>query len=505
MGIFEQYGIKDVADVTLYSIHKKTDGSNEFYYVPALRLDTLKISSTEETSSDAWARGGVGNSRLIGWDYEKDIQITLQDALCSPASLSLCWGGILSSDWKDGEVNIETASNSIERISRIEKFTYPHINKQRIGIGNLLPKLEEDKVYDLDLTCKSTIIDTVDIRGDGTCHGRVYKWKMAINSAAKAISQIPDRFYDESGKMFNIDMNSKVTIFNLPHYVNKKVALIYKINKNQNVDEIDIDDYENNIVNEEENRAVVDTYNSFELDSLGNVVTPMMTMNTCYADYLAVIIDDNNEYKTYLGKITEVRDKRKVLWYCPTVDIDTFIFKGLDLHLHFSGVNSLVYFLITKYKDNIVKINGNKLWAYINKETLVPYDDSYWLTEGEVYLQYSLTLAQKDKELKGKTISIKAGQFPGTYMMTGESYVKDTEGNEKHFQVEIPCCKVKAEQSIELEAGGDPAIFDLSLDVIKTKNDKTINITIYETTPKMELREDGNYYLVDGSNEILSE
>lgn len=90
-------------------------------------------------------------------------------------------------------------------------------------------------------------------------------------------------------------------------------------------------------------------------------------------------------------------------------------------------------------------------------------------------------------------------------MMTGESYVKDTGGNEKHFQIEIPCCKVKAEQSIELEANGDPAIFDLSLDVIKTKNDKTINITIYETTPKMELREDGNYYLVDGSNEILSE
>jgi hypothetical protein len=73
MGIFEQYGIKDVADVTLYSIHKKTDGSDEFHYVPALRLDTLKISSTEETSSDAWARGGVGNSRLVGWDYEKDI------------------------------------------------------------------------------------------------------------------------------------------------------------------------------------------------------------------------------------------------------------------------------------------------------------------------------------------------------------------------------------------------------------------------------------------------
>ena len=43
MNIFDQYGIKEVADVTLYSIHKKQDGSGDVYYVPALYLDTLKI------------------------------------------------------------------------------------------------------------------------------------------------------------------------------------------------------------------------------------------------------------------------------------------------------------------------------------------------------------------------------------------------------------------------------------------------------------------------------
>ena len=47
MGIFEQYGIKEVADVTIYSIHKKQDGSGAVYYVPALYLDTLMISSVE--------------------------------------------------------------------------------------------------------------------------------------------------------------------------------------------------------------------------------------------------------------------------------------------------------------------------------------------------------------------------------------------------------------------------------------------------------------------------
>ena len=65
MGIFEQYGIKEVADVCIYSIHKKQDNSGDVYYVPALYLDTLKVSSVEKTAENVWAQGGLGNSRLI--------------------------------------------------------------------------------------------------------------------------------------------------------------------------------------------------------------------------------------------------------------------------------------------------------------------------------------------------------------------------------------------------------------------------------------------------------
>ena len=53
MNIFDQYGIKEVADVTLYSIHKKKDGSGDVYYVPALYIDTLKMSSVEKTAEQA--------------------------------------------------------------------------------------------------------------------------------------------------------------------------------------------------------------------------------------------------------------------------------------------------------------------------------------------------------------------------------------------------------------------------------------------------------------------
>lgn len=89
--LLEQYGIKEVADVTLYEIG--TDGSGALTYTPVLFLDTLKISTIEQTAEQAEARGGKGNPPLIIWDYGKEITVTLQDALFSPASMAIMFGG----------------------------------------------------------------------------------------------------------------------------------------------------------------------------------------------------------------------------------------------------------------------------------------------------------------------------------------------------------------------------------------------------------------------------
>lgn len=93
MNLFTQYGIKEVADVTLYSIIEIGD---EDFYIPILYLDTLKISSVDKKSSKANASGGYGNHRLMSWEYGKDITVKLQDALFTPASMSLAWGGWLN-------------------------------------------------------------------------------------------------------------------------------------------------------------------------------------------------------------------------------------------------------------------------------------------------------------------------------------------------------------------------------------------------------------------------
>lgn len=58
MNIFDQYGIKEVADVTLYSI--ELDENDDEVYVPVLYFDTLKVSTVEQTAEQVAARGGLG-------------------------------------------------------------------------------------------------------------------------------------------------------------------------------------------------------------------------------------------------------------------------------------------------------------------------------------------------------------------------------------------------------------------------------------------------------------
>ena len=85
--IFDRYGIKEVADVTFYKI--ESDGSRG---APVLYLDTLKVSTVEQTASSADARGGKGNPKLVSWDFGKEINVTLTDALFSPASMAIMFG-----------------------------------------------------------------------------------------------------------------------------------------------------------------------------------------------------------------------------------------------------------------------------------------------------------------------------------------------------------------------------------------------------------------------------
>lgn len=105
--ILEQYGIKEVCDFTLYDI-----GADGKPTVPVLYLDTLKVSTLEQTAEDTSAKGGKGNADLIMWDFGKEINITLEDALFSAKSMAIMFG--------NGTVTDYTGANAY--IMKTEKF-----------------------------------------------------------------------------------------------------------------------------------------------------------------------------------------------------------------------------------------------------------------------------------------------------------------------------------------------------------------------------------------------
>ena len=85
--ILDRYGIKEVCDVTFYELDNSGMPTN-----PVLYLDTLKVSTVEQTAENTEARGGKGNTALISWDYNKEINVTLEDALFSAKSMAIMFG-----------------------------------------------------------------------------------------------------------------------------------------------------------------------------------------------------------------------------------------------------------------------------------------------------------------------------------------------------------------------------------------------------------------------------
>lgn len=78
-----RYGLKEVANVIFFDIATKK---------PAIFFDTLKVSTIENESESAEARGGQGNGKLLSWDFGRTATLNIQDALLSDVSLAMLAG-----------------------------------------------------------------------------------------------------------------------------------------------------------------------------------------------------------------------------------------------------------------------------------------------------------------------------------------------------------------------------------------------------------------------------
>lgn len=86
-------GVREICDVVFRPLTAVDIGNQHFDAgQPVLYLDTAKTSTLEGAATTVYAQGGKGNPRLIGWDGEKTLTFTVEDALISAVSFSMLSG-----------------------------------------------------------------------------------------------------------------------------------------------------------------------------------------------------------------------------------------------------------------------------------------------------------------------------------------------------------------------------------------------------------------------------
>lgn len=114
VNIFETYGIKEVANVSFFALADEKENGIQTGDV-VLYLDSLKVSTVENTAENVSAQGGWGNPKLVTWDYGKDINVTLEDAVVSWEELRIILGG---------KIKKEATANEKITIHKTAEYTF---------------------------------------------------------------------------------------------------------------------------------------------------------------------------------------------------------------------------------------------------------------------------------------------------------------------------------------------------------------------------------------------
>lgn len=115
--------------------------------------------------------------------------------------------------------------------------------------------------------------------------------------------------------------------------------------------------------------------------------------------------------------------------------------------------------LYTKHKPKFYDEDGKNVAALVTGDTF--------------FCSYDLLV-------DGSVIEISANSFPGTYYVTGDTFARsEASGKDEFFQFIIPKAKVTSENTITLEAEGDPSVFNMNLRVMRPADGKMMKLVKY--------------------------
>ena len=472
MNIFEQYGIKEVADVCLYAI--ELDENDDEVYVPVLYLDTLKVSTVEETAEQTSARGGLGNPELIIWDYGKEITVTLEDALYSPSSQGMTWGGKFGAKKFTlyGEVGVQNLNEEMRIVPC--HFIIDSFSNFKI-IKNVY-------VWDVCINIVST---------DNTVRERIENVPLYYNLEEQKWSFSEEEYVADQVLLGDIDGDGVVTVSDsklLGLYVlspthfplTEKQLIAADIDQDGKIDSKDMSMLNNIIGNiiPGGSAPTKKIYYSLTKESFG-IAPPQEAI---YQIDHAL----NNVY--YLDRIEKCRANQTFV-----IDTDINTLHGNYRYLEKYAHSELTVFIdprtMQPYEPNTD--------SFVRKNGSIKEGNLRVIKQHEIYYKWTRSKAIDNTSL-GHQIVVDAIHFPGTYRLVGETYSRSRKtGKDQRFQFEIPLCKMGTENNLTLEAEGDPTTFNMTLKVLRREDGVMMKLTQYSV-------ENAKYYgyISDSTNVI---
>lgn len=223
--ILDKYGIKEVADVMFYEIDS-TGAPGK----PVLYLDTLKVSTIEQTAEEAIAKGGKGNAPLVTWDYGKDINVTLQDALFSAKSMAIMFGdGTVKTDTTTLKKTIAWTATTGATVPTFfegpqgKKYAVPSSAVTYDATGATVSSYSAGQVYyttfDMPITSAGTInIDANSFPGTYYVTGDTYA-RSSVTGNDEFFQFIISKAKVKSGNTITLEAEGDPSVFNLDLHV----------------------------------------------------------------------------------------------------------------------------------------------------------------------------------------------------------------------------------------------------------------------------------------------
>ena len=460
MNLFQKYGIKEVADVVFYSI---TSVGDEEIYTPVLFLDTLKVSTLEKTAEKVSAQGGKGNKKLITWNFGKEITLNLEDALFTPASMSLTWGGQL-------EAKLSPYTSAIVKINMANKYGALHYSTKAYPA----PALTDDE------------------------------WEIVFRAATELKMVAPhisddELILDPKGEDASL---SEDCIYWTPDYSitkdegkveENRVQLVkYYFNRMWNLQKVAA--YEEVETVDEQTSETTTTWEKTSIDyEKGNQYKAMPKE----------IIDKIISYIDNLKKVGEIETQ---IYDTEVIDrMERCIVKekeGLIISTQEQKNNLLRYYendqtssyciyydpktmqpLLSLTDDGVIR-GWDQNGVFDKNFNMETDTDHFKLKMGTIYYKWTRTVKYKngtDDGILGRTFVIDADTFPDAYRIVGETYIRDQKSGKDHrFQFTINRAVVSADTNITLEAEGDPTTFSMSVDVLTPPNDIMIELKEFD-------------------------